>query len=200
MLHFKGWNFCRKFLTNWTAIKNSTLMRALVNAPENSTAAERLWKVLTYFDRMLFCPRPGGRTTRRGGAKHRRTEPEPEHESGWSATLAERIRLMSDGAWSDLWRETVSVSYAVQDPEKRGGSESAEQRRIRRATALWEDGELSRACAAALPSLDPLRGDDILLKLRDLFPARPLGDRMPCLLYTSPSPRDKRQSRMPSSA
>ena len=22
--HFKGWNFCRKFLTNWTAIKNST--------------------------------------------------------------------------------------------------------------------------------------------------------------------------------
>ena len=26
------------------------------------------------------------------------------------------------------------------------------------------------------------------------------GDRMGCLLYTSPSPRDKRQSRMPSSA
>ena len=25
-------------------------------------------------------------------------------------------------------------------------------------------------------------------------------DRNPCLLYTSPSPRDKRQSRMPSSA
>ena len=23
--HFKGWNLCRKFLTNWTAIKNSTL-------------------------------------------------------------------------------------------------------------------------------------------------------------------------------
>ena len=28
----------------------------------------------------------------------------------------------------------------------------------------------------------------------------PLGQRTPCLLYTSPSPRDKRQSRMPSSA
>ena len=26
------------------------------------------------------------------------------------------------------------------------------------------------------------------------------GDTIPCLLYTSPSPRDKRQSRMPSSA
>ena len=25
-------------------------------------------------------------------------------------------------------------------------------------------------------------------------------DKLPCLLYTSPSPRDKRQSRMPSSA
>ena len=22
--HFKGWNLCRKFLTNWAAIKNST--------------------------------------------------------------------------------------------------------------------------------------------------------------------------------
>ena len=29
------------------------------------------------------------------------------------------------------------------------------------------------------------------------FPGQPV---MPCLLYTSPSPRDKRQSRMPSSA
>ena len=26
------------------------------------------------------------------------------------------------------------------------------------------------------------------------------GGKVPCLLYTSPSPRDKRQSRMPSSA
>ena len=28
----------------------------------------------------------------------------------------------------------------------------------------------------------------------------PFGQAVPCLLYTSPSPRDKRQSRMPSSA
>ena len=32
---------------------------------------------------------------------------------------------------------------------------------------------------------------------RGHFPQEPV---MPCLLYTSPSPRDKRQSRMPSSA
>ena len=38
--------------------------------------------------------------------------------------------------------------------------------------------------------------DGLILALRDLF------EKMPstCLLYTSPSPRDKRQSRMPSSA
>ena len=31
-------------------------------------------------------------------------------------------------------------------------------------------------------------------------PESPKGNSLPCLLYTSPSPRDKRQSRMPSSA
>ena len=31
-------------------------------------------------------------------------------------------------------------------------------------------------------------------------PARPQAQDKTCLLYTSPSPRDKRQSRMPSSA
>ena len=58
------------------------IMRALTAAPEGSPEAERLGKLLTYFDRILFCPRPGGPTTRRGGAKHRRTEPDSEHESG----------------------------------------------------------------------------------------------------------------------
>ena len=36
-------------------------------------------------------------------------------------------------------------------------------------------------------------------KIRDEGPIS-LADYMGCLLYTSPSPRDKRQSRMPSSA
>ena len=40
--------------------------------------------------------------------------------------------------------------------------------------------------------------------LFDVENGNPNGDpdagNMPCLLYTSPSPRDKRQSRMPSSA
>ena len=32
------------------------------------------------------------------------------------------------------------------------------------------------------------------------YPKFGIDDQLPCLLYTSPSPRDKRQSRMPSSA
>ena len=34
----------------------------------------------------------------------------------------------------------------------------------------------------------------------DLSSCEPFALRLTCLLYTSPSPRDKRQSRMPSSA
>ena len=54
---------------------------------------------------------------------------------------------------------------------------------------------------------EPFPGEDHLAdKLAELVPAGRLrattdyGQAIPCLLYTSPSPRDKRQSRMPSSA
>ena len=123
----------------------------------------------------LHGPRPGGRTVRRGGSKHRC--PEAENESGWSATLGDRIRLFVAGEWAELWRETVRVSYVVQ--ESRPSLESAEKRRVQRVDALWEEGELARAAAAALPSRDSLRSDDVLEKLRDLFPPRFDGDHMP---------------------
>ena len=45
-----------------------------------------------------------------------------------------------------------------------------------------------------LGGTDPVARDIV----KQLAGKRPLGH--PCLLYTSPSPRDKRQSRMPSSA
>ena len=38
------------------------------------------------------------------------------------------------------------------------------------------------------------------IESRPMSPAEPVEPGMICLLYTSPSPRDKRQSRMPSSA
>ena len=43
----------------------------------------------------------------------------------------------------------------------------------------------------AAPALSERLGNQILLKREDL---------QPCLLYTSPSPRDRQKSRMPSSA
>ena len=73
----------------------------------------------------------------------------------------------------------MRVSYAARDAAATGLRESPEKRRIRRANALWEENMLARACAATLPSLDPVSSDDVLLKLRNLFPARPVGDHMP---------------------
>ena len=49
-------------------------------------------------------------------------------------------------------------------------------------------------------SLEPLPVDSARTIISNLFSLYQLGMRKPCLLYTSPSPRDKRQSRMPSSA
>ena len=48
MLHFKGWNFCRKFLTNWTAIKNSThhsqIALWVAAKPWKSSQISRFWR------------------------------------------------------------------------------------------------------------------------------------------------------------
>ena len=51
-----------------------------------------------------------------------------------------------------------------------------------------EDGGAERGGA-----YNPVRGERVVARARATT-------RSPCLLYTSPSPRDKRQSRMPSSA
>ena len=49
-----------------------------------------------------------------------------------------------------------------------------------------------------LPDLNLENGIEVVTWNIENFPK--LGQRTICLLYTSPSPRDKRQSRMPSSA
>ena len=53
--------------------------------------------------------------------------------------------------------------------------------------------------AVKLDPLNPLKGYRVVLDYRKVN-ANTVPDSYPCLLYTSPSPRDKRQSRMPSSA
>ena len=53
-----------------------------------------------------------------------------------------------------------------------------------------------------LPGLGPKSAKRIVLKLinnRDEL-VKPLAKSLACLLYTSPSPRDRQKSRMPSSA
>ena len=58
------------------------------------------------------------------------------------------------------------------------------------------------------PSINPLMGwetstdtlEEIILKFPSKQKAIEYAENNNCLLYTSPSPRDKRQSRMPSSA
>ena len=55
---------------------------------------------------------------------------------------------------------------------------------------LWHFGSLQELFSASL---------DDFCKLNGLGPAK-YAQLQACLLYTSPSPRDKRQSRMPSSA
>ena len=62
-----------------------------------------------------------------------------------------------------------------------------------------------------VPELDTTKVDDVIvgcanpegeqgLQVARLISARALGKEVPCLLYTSPSPRDVSLSRMPSSA
>ena len=62
--------------------------------------------------------------------------------------------------------------------------------RVTRLEPMAEDGDDRRAAVA----LDAIRD------LQPQLAGAQLGITMACLLYTSPSPRDKRQSRMPSSA
>ena len=54
----------------------------------------------------------------------------------------------------------------------------------------YRSGDVIEKRPAARRALETLHGDDAFV----------LKDMKNCLLYTSPSPRDKRQSRMPSSA
>ena len=51
-----------------------------------------------------------------------------------------------------------------------------------------------------LEIINKSKSDDVLLSIESNFAKNNQIHSMNCLLYTSPSPRDKRQSRMPSSA
>ena len=77
-------------------------------------------------------------------------------------------------------------SNPVPSPEVLTVNEILEQKSDVLVTGLTEEGSLS----STLAQIDTRTGGWVKRLVED-------GD---CLLYTSPSPRDKRQSRMPSSA
>ena len=61
--------------------------------------------------------------------------------------------------------------------------------------------EAKDALPAAQPQAVALPDDEVLYELADLFRVFGASTRIKiCLLYTSPSPRDRTRSRMPSSA
>ena len=68
-----------------------------------------------------------------------------------------------------------------------------------RVTVTGAAGQISYALLFRIASGAMLGQDQpVILQLLEITPA--MGALEGCLLYTSPSPRDKRQSRMPSSA
>ena len=59
----------------------------------------------------------------------------------------------------------------------------------------WDNNIITEACSRELH-----RGGQIFVVHNDIDTIDNMAESLSCLLYTSPSPRDKRQSRMPSSA
>ena len=78
------------------------------------------------------------------------------------------------------------------------GQLDAVQAVVQRAAKLAEKGDLARDLLVAGDVVEPERFESASEK--DLFAALEQLQPLACLLYTSPSPRDQRGSRMPSSA
>ena len=106
-----------------------------------------------------------------------------EDDQGWAGVVGAFRRLDP--------REVQLISMWV-DPRARG--QGVGQALIRE-VAAWARGLGSRRLVLFVQEVNT-GGQALYLKAG----FRPTGDRMPCLLYTSPSPRDLSTSRMPSSA
>ena len=91
----------------------------------------------------------------------------------------------SDGDTDDAGVETFEGAY---DADADANTDEA--------VPIYDDEAADRAVALFASALDDDELDRLQVRDVDDEPERIIG----CLLYTSPSPRDKRQSRMPSSA
>ena len=108
----------------------------------------------------------------------------------WERIRRERFSLTPEGLYAELVRNAESLLYR----------HAAEEQRRRE----WLNAEVAEVADDEAPV--PIRASNadkygIDLELFKMKTGRkPPEWKKACLLYTSPSPRDKRQSRMPSSA
>ena len=101
------------------------------------------------------------------------------------------FKLQAASGKRPLWTVVLVCSVFMSGCAVRSGLETPEPE----APAQWENQIADSRAAVTNPAWWQGFGSDELNQLV----ARSLSDNT-CLLYTSPSPRDKRQSRMPSSA
>ena len=105
-------------------------------------------------------------------------------------SLAE-LRLLNDIAVE--MGKVAPVAFRVNPDVTAGGhAKISTGKKENKFGIAWSRAEATYAEAATLPGIQ-IVGVDVHIGSQ-------ISDLAPCLLYTSPSPRDKRQSRMPSSA
>jgi len=158
-------DFVPTSLATAAADARTRVLLAVAQAERGSILEERLWKVLTYFDRILFCVRRGGRTVRRGGKRHTQSS----KGQGWERTLAFRISAFANGDWHALWRE-------AQPPEAGGirpRTRARDDVQAKRVEHLVRSGEISKAVAAVFRDSALADGPDVHGALMKLFPEVP---------------------------
>ena len=127
----------------------------------------------------------------RAGTSHGRLH------AGGSTTTSRRLGRLGRAAPSRTGRAPYPARRRSHSDEKRGGTVDSPIHQRHSSSGAWPRASAVRQAAPKAPRAAAGLG----VMLRHSF-----GDGSPslgcciCLLYTSPSPRDKRQSRMPSSA
>ena len=138
------------------------VLQAIVAADRDGIDESRCWKLLTFFDRLIFCTRKGGHRTRRGGAKHKSYK-----GNSWNRAIARRLHFFDCGDWDALWRE----AEPTEKPQDGQTARSLEQI-AKRVEKLTINGELSKAVAAATQDFSPVATHADYVALTKLFPEK----------------------------